>query len=198
LGSHFKLETLLDYFLDSSAITIFVLLLLSIYFIGTFWVFLSRLNIINTRISSESQSLKSLYTGQSKSVAKNSLIFTYLSRVNEPNREILEAASSDAIRASTKGLTWLSIIASTSPFIGLFGTVIGILETFSKLGSQSSASLSVVAPAISEALVATAAGIAVAVFAYTFHLILKRKAYELSSLLASQSEVILSQVDEES
>jgi len=198
LGSHFKLETLLDYFLDSSAITIFVLLLLSIYFIGTFWVFLSRLNIINTRISSESQSLKSLYTGQSKSVAKNSLIFTYLSRVNAPNREILEAASSDAIRASTKGLTWLSIIASTSPFIGLFGTVIGILETFSKLGSQSSASLSVVAPAISEALVATAAGIAVAVFAYTFHLILKRKAYELSSLLASQSEVILSQVDEES
>ena len=198
MGSHFKLETLLDYFLDSSAITIFVLLLLSIYFIGTFWVFLSRLNIINTRISSESQSLKSLYTGQSKSVAKNSLIFTYLSRVNEPNRAILEAASSDAIRASTKGLTWLSIIASTSPFIGLFGTVIGILETFSKLGSQSSASLSVVAPAISEALVATAAGIAVAVFAYTFHLILKRKAYELSSLLASQSEVILSQVDEES
>ena len=198
MGSHFKLETLLDYFLDSSAITIFVLLLLSIYFIGTFWVFLSRLSIINTRISSESQSLKSLYTGQSKSVAKNSLIFTYLSRVNEPNREILEAASSDAIRASTKGLTWLSIIASTSPFIGLFGTVIGILETFSKLGSQSSASLSVVAPAISEALVATAAGIAVAVFAYTFHLILKRKAYELSSLLASQSEVILSQVDEES
>jgi len=198
LGSHFKLETLLDYFLDSSAITIFVLLLLSIYFIGTFWVFLSRLSIINTRISSESQSLKSLYTGQSKSVAKNSLIFTYLSRVNEPNRAILEAASSDAIRASTKGLTWLSIIASTSPFIGLFGTVIGILETFSKLGSQSSASLSVVAPAISEALVATAAGIAVAVFAYTFHLILKRKAYELSSLLASQSEVVLSQVDEES
>ena len=198
MGSHFKLETLLDYFLESSAITIFVLLLLSIYFIGTFWVFLSRLNIINTRISSESQSLKSLYTGQSKSVAKNSLIFTYLSRVNEPNRAILEAASSDAIRASTKGLTWLSIIASTSPFIGLFGTVIGILETFSKLGSQSSASLSVVAPAISEALVATAAGIAVAVFAYTFHLILKRKAYELSSLLASQSEVILSQVYEES
>ena len=126
----------------------------------------------------------------------NSLIFTYLSRVNTPNKAILEAASSDAIRVSTKGLTWLSIIASTSPFIGLFGTVIGILETFSKLGSQTSASLSVVAPAISEALIATAAGIAVAIFAYTFHLILKRKAYELSSLLSSQSEVILSQNEE--
>ena len=192
-----KLGSLLDYFIGSSAITIFVLLLLSGYFIATFWIFFDRLTILNARITSEAKSLKALYTGQSKSVSSYSLIFTYLSRVNTPNKAILEAASSDAIRVSTKGLTWLSIIASTSPFIGLFGTVIGILETFSKLGSQSSASLSVVAPAISEALVATAAGIGVAVFAYSFHLILKRKAYELSSLLASQSEVILSQVDKD-
>jgi len=191
------LDTLLHYLTQSSAITIVVLLGLSIYFIATFWIFLDRLYVLNSRIKSEAISLKSLYTGQSKSVTSNSLIFTYLSRVNQPNKAILEAASSDAIRVSTKGLTWLSIIASTSPFIGLFGTVIGILETFSKLGTQSSASLSVVAPAISEALIATAAGIAVAIFAYTFHLILKRKAYELSSLLSSQSEVILSQVNEE-
>ena len=187
----------IDYLAQGSAITIVVLLGLSVYFIATFWVFLDRFYILNARINSEAISLKSLYTGQSKSVARNSLIFTYLSRVDKPNKAILEAASSDAIRVSTKGLTWLSIIASTSPFIGLFGTVVGILETFSKLGSQSSASLSVVAPAISEALIATAAGIAVAIFAYTFHLILKRKAYELSSLLSSQSEVILSQVDED-
>ena len=190
------MDSLTTYFSQSSAITIFVLLLLSLYFIAVFWIFLDRFYILNARISVEGKSLKALYTAQSKSVAHNSLIFTYLSRVNIPNKAILEAASSDAIRVSTKGLTWLSIIASTSPFIGLFGTVIGILETFTKLGSQSSASLSVVAPAISEALIATAAGIAVAIFAYTFHLILKRKAYELSSLLSSQSEVILSQVSD--
>jgi len=187
------LGSLLDYFMGSSAITIFVLLVLSLYFIATFWIFLDRFYILKRRINSEARSLKALYTGQSKSVSSSSLIFTYLSRVSRPNKAILEAATSDAIRVSTKGLTWLSIIASTSPFIGLFGTVIGILETFSKLGAQSSASLAVVAPAISEALIATAAGIAVAIFAYSFHLILKRKAYELSSLLTSQSEVILSQ-----
>jgi biopolymer transport protein ExbB/TolQ len=197
LESLSKLNSLITYIVESSAITIFVLLLLSTYFIATFWVFFDRFYILDSRISSEAESLKSLYTGRSKSVTSNSLIFTYLSRVNTPNKAILQAASSDAIRVSTKGLTWLSIIASTSPFIGLFGTVIGILETFSKLGTQSSASLSVVAPAISEALIATAAGIAVAIFAYTFHLILKRKAYELSSLLSSQSEVILSQVNED-
>ncbi len=157
---------------------------------------MDRFYILQSRILVESKSLKALYTGQSKSVAQNSLIFTYLSRVHIPNKAILEAAASDAIRVSTKGLTWLSIIASTSPFIGLFGTVIGILETFSKLGNQSSASLSVVAPAISEALIATASGIFVAIFAYSFHLLLKRKAYELSSLLTSQSEVILSQYKE--
>jgi len=196
LESLSSLNVLLDYFIGSSAVTMGVLLLLSLYFIITFWVFFDRYYILNSRIKSEAVSLKALYSGQSKSVLSSSLIFTYLSRVNIPNKAILEAASSDAIRVSTKGLTWLSIIASTSPFIGLFGTVIGILETFSKLGSQASASLSVVAPAISEALIATAAGIAVAIFAYTFHLILKRKAYELSSLLSSQSEVILSQNEE--
>jgi len=186
------LGSLFNYFTHGSAITTIVLLWLSLYFIATFWIFLDRYVVLNSRIRSEAQSLKSLYTGQSKAVSAKSLLFTYLSRVERPNKAILEAAASDAIRVSTKGLTWLAIIASTSPFIGLFGTVIGILETFSRLGAQSSASLSVVAPAISEALIATAAGIAVAIFAYTFHLILKRKAYELSSLLESQSEVILS------
>ena len=188
---------ILTYFLESSAITIFVLLLLSGYFITAIWVFLDRYYILKRRLITESKSLKSLYTGQSTTVQSPSLIHTYLSRVSKPNKAILKAASSDAVRVSTKGLTMLSIIASTSPFIGLFGTVVGILETFTNLGSQNSASLSVVAPAISEALIATAAGIAVAIFAYTFHLVLKRKAYELSSLLSSQAEVILSQIDEE-
>ena len=190
------MNSLFDYFTHGSAITTIVLLWLSLYFIATFWIFFDRYVVLNSRIKSEAQSLKSLYTGQSKAVSAKSLLFTYLSRVEKPNKAILEAAESDAIRVSTKGLTWLAIIASTSPFIGLFGTVIGILETFSKLGTQSTASLSVVAPAISEALIATAAGIIVAIFAYTFHLILKRKSYELSSLLQSQAEVILSGEDE--
>jgi len=186
-----------DYLLQSSAITLIVLLVLSIYFVATFWVFFYRYSILKRRVSIETDSLKMLYLGRNHTVSNNSLLYTYLSRVTEPNRAILGAASSDAIRSSTKGLTLLSIIASTSPFIGLFGTVVGILETFSTLGSQKSASLSVVAPAISEALIATAAGICVAIFAYSFHLILKRRAYELSSLLESQSDVVLSLSDEQ-
>ncbi len=184
--------TLQHYFAQSSPITWIVLIVLSLYFIATFWIFLDRYYLLRARIARETDSLKSLYALRSDRPSEHSLLHSYVLRFETPNKAILDAAVSDAIRVSTKGLTWLSIFASTAPFIGLFGTVVGILETFATLNGESSASLSVVAPAISEALVATAAGIFVAVFAYMFHLILKRKAYELSSLLTSQTEVLLS------
>jgi len=136
--------------------------------------------------------------GRANSVSKQSVLSSYIKRADGISSEVLKAAMSDTVRVSTKGLTLLSIVASTSPFIGLFGTVVGILETFSHLATQKSAALSLVAPAISEALVATAVGIFVAIFAYTFHLILKRKAYELSSVLSSQIDIVLSKYKDES
>jgi biopolymer transport protein ExbB/TolQ len=57
----------------------------------------------------------------------------------------------------------LASIASATPFIGLFGTVLGIMSTFQVLGTAKSASLNVVAPGIAAALIATAAGLAVAI-----------------------------------
>ena len=61
------------------------------------------------------------------------------------------------------GLGFLASVASASPFIGLFGTVWGIMSTFQNLGDAKSASLSVVAPGIAAALIATAMGLAVAI-----------------------------------
>lgn len=130
--------------------------------------------------------------GRSEFVSPDSFLYSYLQKIGIINDVILKAAINDALRGATSGLTSLSIMASTSPFIGLFGTVVGILEAFGRLGTRQSASLSIVAPAISEALVATAGGIFVAIFAYAFHLILKRKAYELHSILESQADIILS------
>jgi biopolymer transport protein TolQ len=60
-------------------------------------------------------------------------------------------------------LALLATTASAAPFIGLFGTVVGIIASFQAIGSQGSASLAVVAPGISEALVATAAGLMAAI-----------------------------------
>jgi biopolymer transport protein ExbB/TolQ len=59
--------------------------------------------------------------------------------------------------------------------------------------TSSKVSFSVIAPAISEALIATAIGIFVAIFAYTFHQILSRKLYELNTYLKAQIEILLSQ-----
>ena len=187
------IDSLLAYLDKSSAITIFVLALLSLYLFLVLWIFIYRYFSLRHKIAVEEFSLKKLYMGRSKTVEKSSLLHTYLAKVLIPNQAIFSVAKNAAVKSATGGLTALSIIASTSPFIGLFGTVVAILETFSKLGTQSGTSIAIVAPAISEALVATAAGIAVATFAYSFHLILKRKAYELSVLLESQSDLILSQ-----
>ncbi len=68
-----------------------------------------------------------------------------------------------------RSLAFLATTGSATPFIGLFGTVWGILTAFQEIGQRGSASLSVVAPGISEALVATAAGLAVAIPAVIFY-----------------------------
>ena len=186
-------NSLFTYLDKSSAITIFVLGLLSVYLFFVLWIFIYRYFSLKSKIITEEKSLRKLYMGRAKSIDSKSLLFPYLSKVLIPNSAIFSVGKNEAVKSATAGLTALSIIASTSPFIGLFGTVVAILETFSKLGTQSGTSIAIVAPAISEALVATAAGIAVATFAYSFHLILKRKAYELNVLLDSQAELILSQ-----
>ncbi|MEG1610041.1 MAG: protein TolQ [Bilophila sp.] len=73
----------------------------------------------------------------------------------------------------TSSLSFLATAANTAPFIGLFGTVWGIMNTFHAIGAMKSASLATVAPGISEALIATAMGLAVAIPATvgynTFH-----------------------------
>ena len=61
------------------------------------------------------------------------------------------------------GLSFVATIGTTTPFIGLFGTVWGIMTTFQALGSVKNPSMAVVAPGISSALIATAAGLAVAI-----------------------------------
>ncbi len=78
------------------------------------------------------------------------------------HRVMQSAAISETTRLE-KSLAWLASTASASPFIGLFGTVIGIIISFQGLSQAATASIQAVAPGIAEALVATAAGIAAAI-----------------------------------
>lgn len=80
-----------------------------------------------------------------------------------------------------KGLPLLATIGSTAPFIGLFGTVIGIMNSFIEIGQQQSTNLAVVAPGIAEALLATGLGLLAAIPAVIFY-----------NKLSSDSERIIS------
>lgn len=103
--------------------------------------------------------------------------------VREPARLTVEWRGLDAVERAIrqegaqqvhrfeKALSFLATTGSTAPFLGLFGTVLGIIRSFHEIGLRGSASLATVAPGISEALVATAAGLAAAipaVVAYNF------------------------------
>ena len=88
-------------------------------------------------------------------------------RGTPPNPQALEraamTASSEALTLMERRMTWLATIAQVGPFVGLFGTVMGIIDAFHGLGTAGAATLRAVAPGISEALITTAAGLIVAV-----------------------------------
>jgi biopolymer transport protein TolQ len=75
----------------------------------------------------------------------------------------LKKATIDQTDRLERGVSFLATTGNTTPFIGLFGTVWGIMESFRGIGLKGSANLAVVAPGISEALIATAAGLAAAI-----------------------------------
>lgn len=162
-----------------------MLLFFLLFFV--FFVLISRFIIIYQWINREQDSLDSMILTSSEKIDGNSFLFQCNTTNVENKKSKLEACYLKAERESTKGLTFLSIASTTSPFIGLFGTVVGILEAFSTFSDG--VSLSIIAPAISEALIATAMGILVAIPAYGAQLMLKRKSYELCSIIKSEIEL---------
>lgn len=108
------------------------------------------------------------------------------------NAKLLESIAKRAIVTETQRVSSmmapLSSIASASPFVGLFGTVYGIMDAFLRIGQQKSASLPVVAPAIGEALIATAIGLFAAIPAVIIYNALNKRIDDLLSALEAASE----------
>ncbi len=75
----------------------------------------------------------------------------------------MQIGASEEISRLERNVPWLAITAAVTPFIGLFGTVWGIIDAFHGLGTAGGATLRAVAPGISEALITTAAGLAAAI-----------------------------------
>lgn len=85
-----------------------------------------------------------------------------LKSLDAVDRALIRAATAETSKLE-KRVTFLATAASVSPYIGLFGTVIGIMIAFNRIGATGSTNLAVVAPGISEALIATAMGLFAAI-----------------------------------
>jgi biopolymer transport protein TolQ len=108
------------------------------------------------------------------------------------NPRVLEATAKRAVveeqRRVSGLMPLLASIGSASPFIGLFGTVWGIMDAFLRIGREKSASLPVVAPAIGEALIATAIGLFAAIPAVVAYNAISKRLDDLLSAVEAASE----------
>ncbi len=141
-------------------------------FIDFFWK-TKRFDAINTQLDRFTNSpltvlfseaygeLKKLMEKGEEQVERN-VISTDLGGIDNIARALRRATTSEITRLE-KYLTFLATTGSTAPFIGLFGTVWGIMTSFKGIGETGSASLAVVAPGIAEALIATAIGLVAAI-----------------------------------
>jgi len=110
------------------------------------------------------------------------------------SRALARAASVEEMRLE-KRLSFLASTASVSPFVGLFGTVWGIMNAFGEIGRQGSANLAVVAPGISEALITTAAGLFAAIPAALFFNFFSDRLRSLSSTMDDFAMEFISMVE---
>lgn len=98
------------------------------------------------------------------------------------DRALIRAATNEISKLERR-MTFLATTAGVTPFIGLFGTVVGIMIAFQRIGASGSTNLAIVAPGISEALVATAAGLFAAIPALVFYNHFTHRVKELSATM---------------
>ncbi len=174
-------SSLLDLILRASPVAKFVLLILLIFSIASWAIIFAKARATKTAQQQSAQFLESFekssrwaeLQASSARYGASPLTAIFLaaqrelekqSRLNlEAVHRVMQSAAIGETTKLEKSLGWLASTASASPFIGLFGTVIGIIIAFNGLSQAATASIQVVAPGIAEALVATAGGLAVAI-----------------------------------
>jgi biopolymer transport protein TolQ len=103
--------------------------------------------------------------GRARGATSGENVALLLSRIDR----VLDSIIARESQRVEDGLGALAIVATASPFVGLFGTVWGIMNSFQAIAAQHNTNLAVVAPSIAEALFATAIGLAAAIPAYIFY-----------------------------
>lgn len=108
----------------------------------------------------------------------------------------LQSGVQDEMAHQERYLHFLATVGNTAPFVGLFGTVWGIIDAFQEIGRQGNANIASVAPGISEALIATAAGLFVAIPAVIAYNIFVNKIQKMSVQLEVFAAELTSLVEE--
>jgi biopolymer transport protein ExbB len=106
----------------------------------------------------------------------------------EDLERILVTSRQEAVGDLRRGLWLLGTIGSLAPFVGLFGTVVGIMRAFRQIAIEGSGGFAVVAAGISEALIATAVGLGVAIVALAFYNYLQVRVGNIGNVYARSSE----------
>src|SRR5919197_1459137 len=143
-----------------------------------------------------------LHEADRSHVATAALYRAAFDRAGKPDRiaDAVDRARREVIQALRAPLWVLATLGAVMPFVGLFGTVVGILGSFRQIGITGQSGFAVVAPAISEALITTAGGIAVAVEAVilfnVFQARISREAFDLTLRADELTEVVIDHAPE--
>lgn len=197
-GSAKTTLNLVDFFLQIGLVGKLVLLLLLFFSVASWAVVFFKWKVITGELQasrrffksfSKAKSLQEIYLASQKSsdtILGDAFISAYQEAASQVraqgnqeekriNLDIIERLVThrlnDGVESLERRITFLATTAAVTPFIGLFGTVWGIMDAFREIGLQGSADLATVAPGISEALINTAAGLLAAipaVIAYNF------------------------------
>jgi len=108
--------------------------------------------------------------------------------------EHMESTFSSLIGAFDKGVFLLAMVSSIAPFLGLLGTVWGIMNSFYAISNQNSASLTVVAPGIAEALITTIVGLAVAIPSLFFYNFFSHRAERIEYEMDEFKDILLARI----
>lgn len=109
----------------------------------------------------------------------------------------IKRAAEEELQQMEYGVSFLATTGSAAPFIGLFGTVWGILNAFWKIGRTGTSSLAVVGPHIAEALIATAIGLAAAIPAVIFYNVYTNKIRLMAKDLDNFSDDLITRINKE-
>jgi len=141
--------------------------------------------------------LVGVFEGGFQEYRRQGAVGTGVIRSSQAIQRAMQIASSEEISRLERNLPWLATTGAITPFVGLFGTVWGIIDAFHGLGTAGAATLRAVAPGISEALITTAAGLVAAIPAVIAYNLITHSIREFASRTDDFGLEILNAVEQQ-